>query len=183
MVAFARFHNPSHCLPLNNRNEFGDGSVAAQAHQTECDGDDSPRCDDDEDDRKWPKQSSSRVSRQQRRAHHRANVRGHCDATRNKKKRAQLWFRAADSSCNLSVSLVFCAAISLLLLNIDVITAEPQHIAEQQCEPKVLEEMPPDPVSIDDKSFIPFDSIHIFATTFFFSVFALLINFNIDIRS
>lgn len=52
------------------------------------------------------------------------------------------------NSCNLSVSVILCAAISLLLLNIDVIKAEPQQTTEQQCEPKVLEETPPDPVSI-----------------------------------
>lgn len=77
---------------------------------------------------------------------------------RNRKKTIQdaagMWNRARTvvvNSCNLSVSVIFCAAISLLLLNIDVIKAEPQQITEQQCEPKVLEETPPDPVSISNR--------------------------------
>lgn len=89
------------------------------------------------------------------------------------KKRADIWrcVHATVNSSNLSVSLIFCAAVSLLLLNVDPIKAEPQQqiattatsssslssstaktsalsmTAEQQCEPRVLDETPPDPVS------------------------------------
>lgn len=100
-------------------------------------------------------------SRSRRHHHHRRRCRGidggvnvriyHGNGNRKKTHQdAGLWFRIRTTmvSSNLSVSVVFCAAISLLLLNIDVITAEPQQTIEQQCEPKVLEETPPDPVSI-----------------------------------
>lgn len=90
---------------------------------------------------------------------HRANVQiDQCNGG-SRRRSSGMWCRvqATVNSCNLSVSLIFCAAISLLLLNIDVIKAEPQQqqqqqqqittAAEEQCEPKVLEETPPDPVS------------------------------------
>lgn len=169
MVGFAKAHHPSNCLPLNNRNRIGDdGNVAANAKEfttfstvngsiidsTSDDGDDSGQSNCER--WLWQKRRSRRCiindnNIVESNNCRRVNVRIYHG---NRKKTVQdarngMWFRVRTimvNSCNLSVSVVFCAAISLLLLNIDVINAEPQQTTEQQCEPKVLDENPPDPV-------------------------------------
>lgn len=55
---------------------------------------------------------------------------------------------------NFCRSIRLCA-FALFLLNADVIAAEPQQIQHQQpppCEARILEELPPDPVSLLTKS-------------------------------
>lgn len=182
MVGFAKAHHPSNCLTINNRNRFGDGNVATTEEESfssfDIDTDDtidSTGCEEDDrsnfmqrqqqqqhrqsrrcriDDKSEP----SSCCRNRRRHCHHANVQIYQNNGGFRKKSSGVWCRvqATVNSCNLSVSLIFCAAISLLLLNIDVIKAEPQQqhqqdqitkSIEQQCEPKVLEETPPDPVS------------------------------------
>lgn len=167
MVDFAKAHHPSNCLALNNRNRFGDGNAKAKTknftnfctgfHRKDID---SIGCDDDG----YNKRQCHRRQHQHQPTrctingntvpndYRRVNVQIY-HGNSNRKKTIQdatgMWNRARTNvvnSCNLSVSVIFCAAISLLLLNIDVIKAEPQQTTEQQCEPKVLEETPPDPV-------------------------------------
>lgn len=175
MVGFAKAHHPSNCLTLtlNNRNRFGDGgNVAAKTTDSTPLGTsdrgnddiiDSVRCDVNRVSNCWhkPKRHSRRCIAIDEKAtvksnkSRRASVEIYHGIDSGSRKRsiqeAGMWFyvRTTVNSCNLSVSIIFCAAISLLLLNIDVINAEPQQsTTEQQCEPKVLEETPPDPVSI-----------------------------------
>lgn len=181
MVDFAKAHHPSNCLPLNNRNRFGDdGNVASRAATKTkkfttfytddavidsivadsggVDGENGPsNCEH------WHRQKQQNTINDnnvepnncRRHRHHRRCVNVQIYHGNGSRKRTiegaiGLWLRSTVAkACNLSVSVVFCAAISLLLLNIDVIKAEPQQqTTEQQCEPKVLEEIPPDPVSM-----------------------------------
>lgn len=175
MVGFAKVHHPSNCLTLtlNNRNRFDDdGHVAAQTTDSMPLGTsdrgnddiiDSVRYDVNRVNNCWhkPKRRSRRCATIDKKATVKSNKSRcasveiyHGIASGSRKRSIQgagMWFyvQTTVKSCNLSVSIIFCAAISLLLLNIDVINAEPQQSAtEQQCEPKVLEETPPDPVSI-----------------------------------
>lgn len=62
---------------------------------------------------------------------------------------ARYWYGSSSRYHCSSVWFLFCVTISLLLLNIDIIGAEPPHQQQpiKQCEPKVLEETPPDPVN------------------------------------
>lgn len=62
---------------------------------------------------------------------------------------ARYWYGLSSRCHCSSVWFLFCVTISLLLLNIDIIRAEPPHQQQpiEQCEPKVLEETPPDPVN------------------------------------
>lgn len=74
--------------------------------------------------------------------HFKKNVRNCSAQTANRYRYSTAW-------------ILFCTAVSLLLLNIDIIKAEPQQHQQQQqqqqstiqCEAKVLEETPPDPVN------------------------------------
>lgn len=168
MVGFARVHHPNNCLPLNNRNCFGDdGNVAVQTRifsvqSTDNGIIDSVECDKNgrENFKRWHRlktQSQTCMINDNTDSNNfyrrrRVNVRiYHGNSNRNKTMQGNgMWWhlRTTLNSCNLSVSVVFCATISLLLLNIDAITVEPQQTFEQQCEPKVFEETPPDPVSM-----------------------------------
>lgn len=170
MVDFAKAHHPSNCLTLNNRNRFGDGSVAAQTKDipSHSIGHDNIIIDSvgwNENDRSNCKRLHGRPRRCIINDNiepyncRRANVPFYqCNGGSRKKisQDAGWWFRIRTTvnSSNLSVSIIFCAAISLLLLNIDVIKAEPQQTTEQQCEPKVFEETPADPVSIQQSMVI-----------------------------
>ncbi|XP_055295866.1 probable G-protein coupled receptor 158 isoform X2 [Sitodiplosis mosellana] len=180
MVGFAKDHHPSNCLPLNNRNRFGDdgnvasGAAAAKTKESTTFYTDDVIIDsvvgDGGDDENGPsncehwhrqkRRSQKSIindnivepnnCRRHRRHRSRVNVQiYHGNRKKTIQGAAKMWFRIQSTvvkSCNLSMSVVFCAAISLLLLNIDVITAEPQQqTTEQRCEPKVLEETPPDP--------------------------------------
>lgn len=168
MVGFARVHQPNNCSPLNNRNCFGDdGNVAAQTRIFSVQSSDNDIIDSVESDKNGRNNFKQwhRLKTQSQRCilndntdlknflrRRRVNVQIYLgNGNRNKTMQDNgMWWhlRTALNSCNLSVSVVFCATISLLLLNIDAITVEPQQIFEQQCEPKVFEETPLDPVSM-----------------------------------
>lgn len=223
MVGFAKAHHPSNCLPLNNRNRFGDdGNVASRAATKTKEfttfytddavidsvvrdggsgsggggggGENGPsNCEH------WHRQkrqsqhtiNGNAVEPNNCRRHHRSSHR-RCANVRiyhgngNRKKTIEgaigLWLRSTVAkACNLSVSVVLCAAISLLLLNIDVIKAEPQQqTTEQQCEPKVLEETPPDPVSMQSMVifyFLVSINSRSIRCVFFYSLFTLWLDF------
>ncbi|XP_031618728.1 probable G-protein coupled receptor 158 isoform X2 [Contarinia nasturtii] len=166
-------YQPSNCLTLNNRNRFGcDGDdVAAAAAaattaaiQTKIFTAFSTDDDDDiidlvehnvteqrnYDQCNWQKRQRSQrcIINDNNTVSNDCRVNAqiyHGNCNRKNKKSIQyikMWFRGrATTIRNSSVSVILCAVISLLLLNIDVANAEPH----QQCEPKVLEETPPDP--------------------------------------
>lgn len=176
MVGFAKVHHPSNCLTLNNRNRFGDdGNVAAKDFSPICtwnggndDIIDSFKCDVNDKNNSWhkPKRRSRRCTINEPNNRH-VNVQTYHDDNDNRQRKMVRVAGTIVNSCNLSMSFVFCAAILLLLLNIDAIKAEPQPPFDQQCEPKVLEETPPDPVSITiDGNLLFFVSIN--STSWFF---------------
>lgn len=79
---------------------------------------------------------------------------------------ARYWYGSSSRCHCSSVWFLFCVTISLLLLNIDIIRAEPPHQQQpiEQCEPKVLEETPPDPVNRQFN--ILFSSLSVFSYKF-----------------